>query len=43
VAYKPKKGAEDDPEILPLLERGLRYADEFATPESKKAGAATES
>ena len=32
-AYKPKKGAEDDPEILKLLERGARYGEEFAAPE----------
>jgi formate hydrogenlyase subunit 6/NADH:ubiquinone oxidoreductase subunit I len=37
VAYKPKKTGEDDPEILPLLDRGMRYVDEFATPEAKKA------
>ncbi len=29
VAYKPKK-VEDDPEIAPILERGMRYLDEFA-------------
>ena len=33
VAYKPKKGGETDPEILPILERGMRYIGEFATPE----------
>jgi formate hydrogenlyase subunit 6/NADH:ubiquinone oxidoreductase subunit I len=39
VTYKPpKKGAQDDPEVVPLLERGLRYVDEFATPEGKPAG-----
>ncbi len=38
-AYKPKKGPEDDAETTVLLERGLRYVDEFATPEVKKAGA----
>ncbi len=36
VAYKPKKGPETDPEIAPLLERGLRYVEEFASPEEKK-------
>ncbi len=36
-AYKPKKAGEDDPTILPLLERGMRYVDEFAIPETKKA------
>ena len=33
VAYKPKKAGEDDPEILPLLDRGMRYIEEFASPE----------
>jgi formate hydrogenlyase subunit 6/NADH:ubiquinone oxidoreductase subunit I len=33
VAYKPKKGGETDPQILPILERGMRYIGEFATPE----------
>lgn len=33
-AYKPKKTGEDDPEILPILERGMRYIEEFATPEA---------
>lgn len=32
VAYKPKK-AEDDPSIAPILERGMRYVEEFAEPE----------
>jgi formate hydrogenlyase subunit 6/NADH:ubiquinone oxidoreductase subunit I len=36
VAYKPKKTGEDDPEILPLLDRGMRYIEEFASPEAKK-------
>ena len=43
LAYKPKKSGEDDPEILPLLDRGMRYIDEFATPdgpEKKKEEAA---
>jgi formate hydrogenlyase subunit 6/NADH:ubiquinone oxidoreductase subunit I len=35
-AYKPKKSGEDDPEILPILERGMAYIDEFAEPESAK-------
>ncbi len=39
VAYKPKKGGEADPEIEPLLQRGLRYVEEFAAPETKKAAA----
>ncbi len=33
-AYKPKK-VEDDPAIVPILERGMRYIDEFAAPEGK--------
>jgi formate hydrogenlyase subunit 6/NADH:ubiquinone oxidoreductase subunit I len=33
VAYKPKKDGEDDPVVEPLLERGLRYVGEFASPE----------
>lgn len=36
VAYKPKKTGEDDPEILPLLDRGMRYVEEFASPDVKK-------
>ena len=32
VAYKPSKGPETNPEIAPILKRGLRYLDEFATP-----------
>src|SRR5262245_36494711 len=39
LAYKPKKGPETDPEIAPLLERGLRYVEEFATPDGKPIGA----
>jgi formate hydrogenlyase subunit 6/NADH:ubiquinone oxidoreductase subunit I len=31
-AYKVKKSGEDDPAILPILERGVRYVDEFAQP-----------
>ena len=30
LAYKPKKGPETDPEIAPILERGMRYVTEFA-------------
>jgi len=30
VAYKPKKGGEDDPQIAPILDRGMRYIAEFA-------------
>ncbi len=36
VAYKPKKGEETDPEIAPILERGLRYIQEFAQPVDMK-------
>src|SRR5512135_802391 len=38
VAYKPKKGPEDDPAIAPLLERGLRYVEEFAVNEEAPPG-----
>jgi formate hydrogenlyase subunit 6/NADH:ubiquinone oxidoreductase subunit I len=37
VAYKPPKGAETDPEVGPILARGLRYLDEFASPGDPKA------
>lgn len=31
IAYKPKKkGEPEDPEVVPLLERGMRYVEEFA-------------
>jgi formate hydrogenlyase subunit 6/NADH:ubiquinone oxidoreductase subunit I len=33
-AYKPKKSGEDDPAILPILERGMRYIEEFAGPDA---------
>jgi len=33
VAYKPKKAGEDDPQLKEMLDRGLRYVGEFATPE----------
>jgi NADH-quinone oxidoreductase subunit I/NAD(P)H-quinone oxidoreductase subunit I len=39
VAYKPKKGPETDPEIVPLLDRGLRYVDDFAKPGGASAAA----
>jgi NADH-quinone oxidoreductase subunit I/NAD(P)H-quinone oxidoreductase subunit I len=32
LAYKPKKGPETDPRIAPILNRGMRYINEFATP-----------
>jgi NADH-quinone oxidoreductase subunit I/NAD(P)H-quinone oxidoreductase subunit I len=31
-AYKPKK-VETDPVVAPILERGMRYLDEFAAPD----------
>jgi formate hydrogenlyase subunit 6/NADH:ubiquinone oxidoreductase subunit I len=34
VAYKPKKGGEDDPRIAPILDRGMRYIAEFASPDA---------
>ena len=37
-AYKPKKSGEDDPAIVPILERGMRYIDEFAQPGASGAG-----
>ena len=43
LARKVKKVLEtrvDDPEIVPILERGMRYIDEFAQPvDPKKSGA----
>ena len=42
VAYKPKKTGEDDPEILPLLDRGMCYVEEFASPDAKKPDAEEE-
>jgi len=42
VAYKPKKSGEDDPEIVPLLDRGVRYVEEFASPDGKPAGSEDE-
>lgn len=33
IAYKPKKDGEDDPVVAPLLERGMRYVTEFASPD----------
>ena len=40
VAYKPKKGAEPDPEVAGLLERGMKYVDEWAQPVADKPPAA---
>ncbi len=42
VAYKPKKGPETDPDIVPLLDRGMRYIEEFASPEGAKSAAEEE-
>lgn len=33
LAYKVSKEPEMNPEVAPILKRGLRYLDEFATPE----------
>ena len=45
-AYKVKKTGETDPAVLELLDRGMRYIDEFAAPETKapapKEGASKE-
>ena len=30
VAYKPKKGPETDPEVAPILDRGMAYLTDFA-------------
>jgi formate hydrogenlyase subunit 6/NADH:ubiquinone oxidoreductase subunit I len=38
VAYKPKKAGEDDPDLKEMLERGMLYVEEFASP----AGASPE-
>ncbi|MBV8451686.1 MAG: 4Fe-4S binding protein, partial [Deltaproteobacteria bacterium] len=40
VAYKPKKGPESDPDLGRLLERGMKYVDEWAQPAADKAPAA---
>jgi formate hydrogenlyase subunit 6/NADH:ubiquinone oxidoreductase subunit I len=39
--YKPKKGGETDPKMIEKVEIGLKYLDEFATPE-KSGGAGAE-
>jgi hypothetical protein len=36
LAYKPKKGPETDPRIAPILNRGMRYINEFAQPGGEK-------
>jgi NADH-quinone oxidoreductase subunit I len=40
VAYKPKKGPEPEPRVSQLLERGMRFVDEWAQPGSDKPPAA---
>ena len=30
IAYKPKKAGETDPQMKPILDRGMRYIAEFA-------------
>lgn len=39
VAYKPKKSGEHDPRLAALLDRGMRYVEEFASPETTRPGA----
>jgi NADH-quinone oxidoreductase subunit I len=39
VAYKPKKGPEPDVAVANLLERGMKYVDEWAQPGSDKPAA----
>jgi len=39
--YKPKKGGETEPKMIEKVEVGLKYLDEFATPE-KSGGAGAE-
>jgi NADH-quinone oxidoreductase subunit I len=41
VAYKPKKGPEPDPGVAKLLERGMKYVDEWAQPGSDKPAVTT--
>ena len=43
VAYKPKKGPEPDVHVAHLLERGMRYVDEWAQPGGGKPPAAAPS
>ncbi len=40
VAYRPKKAGEDDPLVVPILERGMRYIEEFAQPAKPEKKAA---
>ncbi|HJU12093.1 MAG TPA: NADH-quinone oxidoreductase subunit I [Candidatus Binataceae bacterium] len=41
VAYKPKKGPEPDLDLARLLERGMKYVDEWAQPGTDKPPAAS--
>ena len=41
LAYKPKKGPEDDPALEEMLTRGMRYVEEFASPEAPSPAGAT--
>jgi NADH-quinone oxidoreductase subunit I len=41
VAYKPKKGPEPDARVGQLLDRGMRYVDEWAQPGGSKPPAAS--
>jgi NADH-quinone oxidoreductase subunit I len=43
VAYKAKKGPEPDAEVAQLLERGMKYVEEWAQPGSDKPAAAAPS
>jgi hypothetical protein len=36
LAYKPKKGPETDPQIAPILNRGMTYLDQWAQPGGEK-------
>ena len=39
IAYKPKKGPETDPQIAPILNRGLRYLDQMGEVSAAKSPA----
>jgi formate hydrogenlyase subunit 6/NADH:ubiquinone oxidoreductase subunit I len=41
VAYKPKKAGEDDPQLKEMLDRGLCYVEEFASPAGASPAAAS--
>ena len=42
MAYKPKKGPETDPQIAPILNRGMTYLDQWAQPGGEKPPAEEE-